>query len=70
MSLVIVLIECTADLRRVPTFVTAHTFWASQNTQVSYGWCLLMLGYFWQFKIMQRKQYLASALGIQKKNWG
>ena len=67
MNLVIVLIECTADLRRVPTFVTAHTFWASQDTRVSYGWCLLTQGYFWQFKIMRRKQYFASVLSIKKK---
>ena len=26
------------NFRKVPTFVTAHTFCASQDTQVSYGW--------------------------------
>ena len=34
------------NLRTVPTFVTAHTFCASRDTQVSYGWCLLTEGYF------------------------
>ena len=34
------------SLRTVPTFVTAHTFCASRDTQVSYGWCLLVQGYF------------------------
>ena len=31
------------SLRAVPTFVTAHTFYASRGTRVSYGWCLLTL---------------------------
>ena len=34
------------SLRTVPTFVTAHTFCASQDTRISYGWCLLIQGYF------------------------
>ena len=33
------------SLRTVSTFVTAHTFCASQDTWVFYGWCLLMQGY-------------------------
>ena len=33
-------------LRTVPTFVTAHTFCASRDARVSYGWCLLIQGYF------------------------
>ena len=33
-------------LRTVPTIVTAHTFCASRDTRVSYGWCLLIQGYF------------------------
>ena len=32
-------------LRTVPTFVTAHTFCASRDTRVSYGWCPLIQGY-------------------------
>ena len=32
----------TFTLRTVPTFVTAHTFCASRDTRVSYGWCLLI----------------------------
>ena len=33
-------------LRTVPTIVTVHTFCASGDTRVSYGWCLLLQGYF------------------------
>ena len=33
-------------LRTVPTIVTAHTFCASRDTRVSYGWCLLIQEYF------------------------
>ena len=36
---------CAHFLRRVPTFGTAHASCASRDTQVSYGWCLLMQGY-------------------------
>ena len=34
-----------AGLTTVPTIVTAHTFCASQDTRVSYGWCLLIQEY-------------------------
>ena len=34
------------NLRTVPTIVTAHTFCASRDTRVSYGWCLLIREYF------------------------
>ena len=54
-------------LRTVPTFVTVHTFWASRDTRVSYGRCILIQGYFCE---VRRKQNLAIALGIQKENWG
>ena len=33
-------------LRTVPTIVIAHTFCASRDTRISYGWCLLLQGYF------------------------
>ena len=32
--------------RMVPTIVTVHTFCTSRDTRVSYGWCLLIQGYF------------------------
>ena len=51
--------------RSVPTFVTAHTLCASRDTRVSYGWCLLIQGYFFR-----RKQNFANALGTEKENWG
>ena len=39
-------VALSGRLRTAPTFVTAHTFCASRDTQVSYGWCLLIQGYF------------------------
>ena len=39
--------EGNNQLRMVPTFVTAHTFCASQDSQIFYGWCLLIQGYFY-----------------------
>ena len=57
-------------LRTVPTIITAHTFYASRDTLVSYGWCLLIQDIFARFKTMRRKQNLASAFGISKENWG
>ena len=56
------------SFRTVPTFVTAHTFCASRDTRVSYGWWLLIQDYFARFKTMRRKQNVASALVIQKEN--
>ena len=38
--------DTTTNLRMVLTFVTAHTFCASRDTRVSYGWCLRIQGYF------------------------
>ena len=37
---------CFSWLRTVPTIVTAHTFCASRDTRVSYGWCRLIQEYF------------------------
>ena len=34
------------NLRTVPTIVSAHTFCASRDTRLSYGWCLLIQEYF------------------------
>ena len=53
-------------LRTVPTIVITHTFCASRDTLISYGWCLLIQGYFCGFKAMRQKQTSASTLGIQK----
>ena len=33
-------------LKKVPTFVATHMFCASRDTRVSYGWYLLIQGYF------------------------
>ena len=55
-------------LTTVPTIVIAHTFWASRDTRISFGWCLLIQGYFCAVQIHAEKAELA--LGIQKENWG
>ena len=55
--------------RTVPTIVIARTFCASRDIRISYGWYVLMQ-FFARFKTMRRKQTSASALGIQKENWG
>ena len=44
------------SLRTVPTFVTAHTFYASREYRVSLGWCLLIQGYFVRFKTMRKRR--------------
>ena len=56
----------------VPTIVIAHTFCASQDPWISYGWCLLIKGYFCAVQNYVEKEELntVSALGIQKENWG
>ena len=36
----------TMGLRTVPTIVIAHTFCASPDTRISYGWCSLIQAYF------------------------
>ena len=51
-------------LRTVPTIVTAHTFCASGDTRVSYGWCLLIHEYVCAVKTIRRKQNLVNAFGI------
>ena len=33
-------------VRTMPTIVIAHTFCASRDTRISYGWCFLTQGYF------------------------
>ena len=40
------LVAHSARFWQMPTFVTVHTFCVSGDTQVSYKWCLLILGYF------------------------
>ena len=42
--------DCLHGLRKVPNFVTAHTFCASRDTHVSYGWYLLIRGCFTRFQ--------------------
>ena len=47
-------------------FVTAHMFCASRDALVSYGWCLLIQGYF----CAEKAELGKSTFGIQKQNWG
>ena len=51
-------------LRTVTTFVTVHTFCASQNTWVSCWWCLLIQGYF----CMVQKNFAEKA-ELSKCSW-
>ena len=53
-------------LRTVPTFVTAHL----EILGFLMGGAYQKRDIFGRFKTMRRKQNLASALGIQKENWG
>ena len=52
----------------MPTFVTVHTFCASQDNRISYGWCLNLINtgrdISVRFKTMRKKQNLASALQL------
>ena len=66
----VALVLITLILRTVPTIVTAHTFCASRDTKVSYGWFLLIQEYFCAVKTVRKKQNLPNALGISKENWG
>ena len=63
-----------ATTMEVPTFVTAHTFCASRDTRVSYGWCLLIQGYFARFKTIRRKHkcfwYPKRKLGVAPRGGG
>ena len=54
-------------LRTVPTFVTAHTFCASRDTRVSYGWCLLIQGYFCAVKNYVEKGELSKCSWYPKR---
>ena len=51
----------------MPAIVIAHTFGASRDTGAAY----YFRDIFVRFESMRpRKQNLASALGIEKENWG
>ena len=54
----------------VPTFVTAHTFCASQDTRVSYGWCLLIQGYFCAVENYAEKVELSKCSWYPKRQFG
>ena len=55
-------------LRTMSTFLTAHTFRASQDTRVSYGWCLLIKRYFYAVEnYAEKAEYGKCFLVSQKK---
>ena len=54
----------------VPTFVTAHTFCASRDTRVSYGWWLLIQGYFCAVENYAEKAELTKCSWYSKRELG
>ena len=54
-------------LRTVPTFVTAHTFCASWDTRISYGWCLLIQNIFLRGLKLCRESRTQQVLLVSKK---
>ena len=59
-----------SELRMVLTFVTAHTFCPSRDTRVSYGWCLLIQGYFCAVENYAEKAELSKCSWCLKKKLG
>ena len=51
-------------------FVTAHTFCASRDTRVSYGWCLLNTGIFLRGLKLCRESRIYQVLLVSKKKIG
>ena len=58
------------QLRTVPTIVTAHTLCASQDTRVSYGWCLLIQEYFCAVLNYTEKAELSKCFWYPKRKLG
>ena len=54
----------------MPTFVTAHTFCASRDAQVSCGWCLLNQRYFCAVKNYVEKAELSKYFRYPKRKLG
>ena len=57
-------------LRTVPTIVIAHTFCASRDTRISYGWCLLIQGYFCAVQNYAKKAELSKWSRYPKRKLG
>ena len=57
-------------LRMVPTIGIAHTFCASRDTQISYGWYLLIQGYFCTVQTYAEKEELSKCSRYQKRKFG
>ena len=57
-------------LRTVPTIVIAHTFCASRDTRISYGWCLLIQGYFCAVQDYAEKAKLSKCSWYTKRKLG
>ena len=57
-------------LRTVPTIVIAHTFCASRDTPISYGWCLSIQGYFCPVQNYAEKAELCKCSWYPKRKLG
>ena len=66
----VALVLITLILRTVPTIVTAHTFCASRDTKVSYGWFLLIQEYFCAVKNCAEKAELTKCSWYLKRKLG
>ena len=58
------------SLRMVPTIVTAHMFWASRDTRVSYGLCLLIQECFCAVLNYTEKAELSKCFWYPKRKLG
>ena len=54
----------------MPTIIIAHTFCASRDTRISYGWCLLIQGYFFVFQNYAEKEELSKCSWYLKRKLG
>ena len=57
-------------LRTVPTIVIAHTFCSLLDTRISYGWCLLIQGYFCVAQNYAEKGKLSKCSWYPKRKLG
>ena len=57
-------------LRTVLTIVIAHTFCASPDTRISYGWCLLIQGHFCAVQNYAEKEERSKCSWYPKRKLG
>ena len=61
---------CNGLLRTVPIIVIAHTFCASRDNRISYGWRLLLQGYFCAVQNYAEKAELGKCSWYPKRKLG